>query len=85
MNSPIQGSAADIIKLAMISVYRRLRKEKIPARLILQVHDELILEAPKEEKERVTELLVSCMENVMPMKVKLSVGVSSGENWFQLK
>lgn len=85
MNSPIQGSAADIIKLAMISVYRRLRKENIPARLILQVHDELILETPKEERERVAALLASCMENVMPMKVKLSVGVSSGENWYQLK
>ena len=85
MNSPIQGSAADIIKLAMIAVYRRLRQEKLDARLILQVHDELIIEAPQTEREVVKALLAECMETVMEMRVKLSVGVSSGGNWYDLK
>ncbi len=85
MNSPIQGSAADIIKLAMIAVYRRLRQEKLDARLILQVHDELIIEAPQTEREVVKALLAERMETVMEMRVKLSVGVSSGGNWYDLK
>lgn len=85
MNSPIQGSAADIIKLAMIAVYRKLRSEKLTSKLILQVHDELIIETAESEKEAVTDLLTACMENVMDMSVKLSVGVSSGKNWYELK
>lgn len=85
MNSPIQGSAADIIKLAMIAVYRKLRSEKLTSKLILQVHDELIIETAESEKETVTDLLTACMENVMDMSVKLSVGVSSGRNWYELK
>ena len=85
MNSPIQGSAADIIKLAMIAVYRKLRSEKLSSKLILQVHDELIVETAAEEKEAVISLLTECMENVMEMSVKLSVGVSSGRNWYELK
>ena len=85
MNSPIQGSAADIIKLAMISVYRRLRSEGYKSRLILQVHDELIIETVPEEKEKVIMLLTECMESVMSLKVKLTAGVSAGHNWYELK
>ena len=84
-NMPIQGTAADIIKIAMIRVYRRLKKELPEAKLILQVHDELIVETAAEEKEAVISLLTECMENVMEMSVKLSVGVSSGRNWYELK
>ncbi|MCI8631178.1 MAG: DNA polymerase I [Firmicutes bacterium] len=85
MNSPIQGSAADIIKLAMIAVYRKLRSEKLASKLILQVHDELIIETAAAEKETVALLLKECMENVMNIDVKLSVSVSSGGNWYELK
>ncbi|MBQ3123145.1 MAG: DNA polymerase I [Firmicutes bacterium] len=85
MNTPIQGSAADIIKLAMIKVYRKLREEKLEARLILQVHDELIIETPENEKEHVSELLKECMENIMDLEVKFTVGLNTGYNWYELK
>ncbi len=65
MNTPIQGSAADIIKLAMIKVHKRLKKEKLASKLILQVHDELIIEAPLDEKDYVKELLVEEMERAV--------------------
>lgn len=85
MNTPIQGSAADIIKLAMIEVYKRLRKEKLKAKLILQVHDELIIEAPENESEYALKLLKECMENIMELEVKFTVGQSIGKNWYELK
>ena len=85
MNTPIQGSAADIIKLAMISVYKELKHEKLKAKLILQVHDELIIEAPEDEREKVSELLKNCMENTINMEVKFTVGLNTGSNWFELK
>ena len=85
MNSPIQGSAADIIKRAMILCYRQLKRENRIARLILQVHDELILQVPKEELDPVKELLIYHMENAIPMDVTLSVDVNTGDNWYELK
>ena len=85
MNTPIQGSAADIIKLAMISVYKELKREKLKAKLILQVHDELIIAAPEDEREKVSELLKNCMENTINMEVKFTVGLNTGSNWFELK
>lgn len=85
MNSPIQGSAADIIKLAMIKVYDELKKEKLRSRLILQVHDELIIEVVAEEEERVEQLLKQCMESAVQLKVKLTASLSKGENWYELK
>lgn len=85
MNTPIQGSAADIIKLAMIKVYRRLKKEKLESKLILQVHDELIIETPESEKIYVSELLKECMENIMDLEVKFTVGLNTGYNWYELK
>ena len=85
MNSPIQGSAADIIKLAMAMVYRRLNRENLKSRLILQVHDELIIETLKEEQEAVERLLRDSMENAMNLKVKITVDLNSGENWYLLK
>ena len=81
MNSPIQGTAADIIKLAMIAVDRALREEGFRAKLILQVHDELIVEAPEEEAERVRELLRRCMEGVMKLSVPLRTDISIGGDW----
>lgn len=81
MNSPIQGSAADIIKLAMVRVREALRAQGFQARLILQVHDELIVEAPQSEAGPVSELLRREMENVVRLDVPLKVDVSTGRDW----
>lgn len=84
-NSPIQGTAADLIKLAMVKTDRRLRREGLESRLILQVHDELIIEAPQKEADYVAELLKEEMEKVADMKVKLSVDVGIGKTWLEAK
>ncbi len=81
MNSPIQGTAADIIKLAMIAVDRELKAGGFTAKLILQVHDELIVEAPEAEAEAVRELLRRCMEGVMTLSVPLRTDITIGGDW----
>ena len=81
LNMPIQGTAADIIKLAMVRVYERLREEKLQARLILQVHDELIVECPEEEAERVCELLRYEMEHTADLAVPLTADAHIGHSW----
>ena len=85
MNSPIQGSAADIIKLAMIKVYRELTKEAVKSKLILQVHDELIIQAHKSELEKIQKLLQENMEGAVKLSVHLISEVSTGKNWYDLK
>ncbi len=85
LNTPIQGTAADIIKAAMVHVEDRLQREGRKARLLLQVHDELIIECPPEEVEPVKALLVEEMENAFPLSVKLVADVSEGENWYDAK
>lgn len=85
MNTPIQGTAADIMKIAMIHVYQKLKEEGLKSKIVLQIHDELLIEAPIEEKERVKEILVSEMENVAKLKVPLKVEVEEGKNWLQAK
>lgn len=85
MNSPIQGSAADIIKTAMIKVYEELRRKGSKSRLILQVHDELIIEAHKDEVEMIKNLLEECMENAVKLSVPLVVDMNTGNNWYELK
>lgn len=85
MNTPIQGSAADIIKIAMVKVYDALEKGGFKSRLILQVHDELIIETVKEEKEKVEAILKDCMENAVALRVPLTAEVKSGSNWFETK
>ena len=85
LNTPIQGSAADIIKAAMVRVHRRLKEEGLKSRLILQVHDELIIEAPKDEEEKVKSLLKSEMENVIKLKVPLKADTASGFSWYEAK
>ncbi len=82
MNSPIQGTAADIIKLAMINTANRLEKELPEAKLILQVHDELIVEAPKDSAQRALEILVYEMENAYECSVPLEVDANIGDNWY---
>ena len=85
MNSPIQGSAADIIKLAMIAVHRRLAESGMDAKLILQVHDELLIEANKSCADEALGLLREEMENAVKLSVPLDVGIAMGENWFDAK
>jgi len=85
MNMPIQGSAADIIKLAMVNVAARLEREGLQARIILQVHDELLLEVPTAEVEQVTTLLRAEMENVVQLNVPLVVDVGVGVSWYETK
>lgn len=85
MNAPIQGAAADIIKIAMIRVYDRIKEEKLDARLILQVHDELIIEASERDKEKAAVLLKEEMENAVKLAVPLTVDVNSGESWYTAK
>lgn len=84
MNTPIQGSAADIIKLAMIAVDERLRQEGLAARMLLQVHDELIFEVPESEKEELATLVQEAMEQVADLKVPLKVSGEFGKTWYDL-
>jgi DNA polymerase-1 len=85
LNTPIQGSAADIIKIAMVNIYKRLKDNKMKSRLILQVHDELIIETHKDEKEEVISILKECMEGAVDLKVPLKVDISEGKNWYDAK
>ncbi len=85
MNTPVQGTAADIIKLAMVRVHEALRRENLQSRLILQVHDELLLECPPEEVEAASRILQECMEGVLTLSVPLSAEVHQGENWAEAK
>ena len=82
MNSPIQGTAADIIKIAMIHVAERLAEHKLDARLVLQVHDELIIEAHKDVADEARAILIEEMEKAASLSVALKVGVAQGENWY---
>ena len=85
MNSPIQGTAADIMKIAMIAVDRELRKRKMKSRLVLQVHDELLVEAWKEELDEVQKILKNCMEQAASLDVPLEVDMHTGKNWYEAK
>lgn len=85
LNTPIQGTAADIIKLAMIHVDKALREQKLQARLVLQVHDELIVECPVSEREQVTALLTEQMEHVAKLSVPLLAEAKSGASWYEAK
>jgi DNA polymerase I len=84
LNSPLQGTAADLIKLAMISIDKRLRLEKFAARMILQVHDELVFEAPEKERSSLSKLVQQEMESVYELAVPLVVEIASGPNWRDL-
>ena len=85
MNMPIQGTAADIIKLAMVRAPQILTENGLTAKLLLQVHDELIFDAPRAEAERVAALVKDCMENVIALSVPLVAEVRTGESWFETK
>ncbi|WP_035288271.1 DNA polymerase I [Clostridium sp. KNHs214] len=85
MNTPIQGSAADIIKMAMVNVYRKLKEKSLKSSLILQVHDELILNVYKDELEQVKSMIKEEMESVVELSVPLEVDINIGENWYGAK
>ncbi len=85
MNTPIQGTAADIIKIAMVKVYEKLEEEHLEAKLILQIHDELLIECKIEEKEKVKQILKECMENAMKLDIPLEVEMSEADNWYDVK
>ena len=85
MNTPIQGTAADIIKFAMNSVYRELKKSGLKSKLILQIHDELIVEGPAEEAHAVQELIEKCMTNASDLAVQLTCDTHTGTTWYELK
>lgn len=84
-NMPIQGTAADIIKIAMVKVFERLRNENMKSRLIMQVHDELIIEAPENETEKAKQILCEEMENAVSLSVRLSVDAHTGKTWYDAK
>lgn len=84
LNSPLQGTAADLIKLAMISIDKRLREERFAAHMILQVHDELLFEAPEKELDSLSKLVREEMEGVHKLAVPLAVEISAGRNWRDL-
>ncbi len=85
MNTPIQGTSADIIKIAMVKVYNRLKSENMKSRLVLQVHDELIVEAPIDEMEKAGYILGEEMTNAAQLSIPLKADVNSGENWYIAK
>ena len=85
MNTPIQGTAADIMKIAMIKVYKALKDEGLQAKIVLQVHDEMMIEAPENEVEKVKEILEQCMQSATTLKVPLIAEVSVADNWYDCK
>ena len=85
INTPIQGTAADIMKKAMIDVQRALEAEQLKSRILLQVHDELVLEVTEDEKDKVAELVQEAMEKAVIMEIPLLAEVSFGKNWAETK
>ena len=85
MNTPIQGTAADIMKIAMIHVYQELQKRKLSSKIVLQVHDEMMIEAPIEEAEEVKNIVKEQMENAITLKIPLIAEVSEAQNWYECK
>jgi DNA polymerase-1 len=83
INAPIQGSAADIIKKAMIDIHREFERAKFQSRMVLQVHDELVFDAHKDEVDTIRPLIVDKMQNAVKLSVKLKVDVGLGNNWLE--
>ena len=83
MIAPVQGAAADIIKIAMVKVFRRLRDEKLDAHLILQIHDELIIEASEKDSARAAQVLGEEMRNAVKLDIPLTADVEMGKSWFE--
>ena len=85
MNAPIQGSAADLIKMAMIAIDKKMQEEQVRSRMILQIHDELIFDVPQEEIEQMKRIVEDGMQNVVKLKVPLVANASIGHTWYDAK
>ena len=85
LNTPIQGSAADILKKAMVDLYREMTKRNLKSKILIQVHDELVLNVYKDELEVVKELVRDKMENVIKLSVPLKVDIETGNDWYEAK
>ena len=85
MNTPIQGTAADIMKIAMINVNKALKEKHINGKIVLQIHDELLLEVALQDKEKAKQILKESMEGAMKLSVPLEVEISEGNSWYEVK
>ena len=85
MNTPIQGTAADIMKIAMINVNKEIKKRGLKAEIVLQVHDEMMIEAPENEKEEVKDIMKKEMESAIQLKIPLVAEISEANNWYDCK
>jgi DNA polymerase-1 len=85
MNTPIQGTAADIMKIAMINVYNEIKEKKLKSKIVLQIHDELLLETSKEETKEIKQILETSMKNAAKLKVPLEIEISEGKTWYEVK
>ena len=85
MNAPIQGTAADIMKIAMINVFFRLKREDLKSRLILQIHDELLIETAPDETDKVSDILTTEMEKAVELSVPMEVDCHTGSDWYEAK
>ena len=85
MNTPIQGTAADIMKIAMIKVYKEIKDRKLKSKIILQVHDEMMIEVPENEIEEIKEILKTSMETAVELKVPLIADIYVANNWYDCK
>ena len=85
LNTPIQGTSADILKIAMIEIYNELSKRNLKAKMIIQVHDELLIDCPKNEKDEVISIIKDKMENAYKLSVPLKVDIECGKNWYEAK
>ncbi|MCB0507110.1 MAG: DNA polymerase I, partial [Bacteroidetes bacterium] len=83
INAPIQGTAADMIKVAMINIQKQLTKRQLKTKMILQVHDELLFDVFTPEKEEIQKMVIQEMQNALPLQVPIEVGVGSGNNWLE--
>ena len=85
LNTPIQGTAADIIKIAMVNLFNEFNKKNLKSKILVQVHDELVIDCKKEEFDIVKKLLKDVMENVIKLEVPLLVDIEYGDDWYQAK
>lgn len=85
MNTPIQGTAADVMKIAMIKVYQEIKKRGLQSKIVLQVHDEMMIEAVEEEKEEIKQIMKQSMETAISLQVPLIADISEAKNWYDCK
>ena len=85
MNAPIQGSAADIMKIAMVKIYNKIQEENLKSKMILQVHDEVIFDCLNEEKDKIKEIVTDIMENCVKLSVPFKVSGDFGTDWYETK